>query len=1281
MGILRKPRWRDALCALVVLAFACSTLAHAAGWSSGGSQIFPRLNQSATVLPNGRVLIAGGAIGASTVATAETYDPVAGSSRTTGSMAGPRQLHTATLLRNGKVLVAGGSSAGVAPLGTAELYDPSSGIFAATGSMATPRQAAVATLLLDGRVLIVGGYDASGVIANAELYDPATGQFSATGGLAAGRRRTTATLLADGRVLVAGGYDSATNHYLASAEIYDPFSGAFTSAANLNAARGFATATLLPSGKVLVAAGGTDHGDLRTAELYDPAANTWTFTGSLSATRDTASAALLPNGKVLIISGAASPSTFVSTNEIYDPASGTFSVAGVLVHPRSQAASVVVPGGQVLIIGGNTASGSTASIERYDPGSPTFTPSGSLQQLHYQNTAVNLPDGRVLFIDALSELYTPATGAFTGPVYSFAFHQGGSTSTMLADGRVLVVGGVFSTNSAVTRSTVDLFSSQDGAFSKTTTTVAPRYYATATLLADGRVLVAGGIDYTATGFPLLASAELFDPATDTFHATGSMSTTRDHATATLLPNGKVLIAGGEHLSYTGTTSAELYDPVTGTFSATGSLNVGRYSATATLLRDGNVLVAGGSGGGGYSVEIYDPASGTFNLAANHLATPRTMATATLLPSGKVLVAGGHNDVADVTLGDTEIYDPATGAFSAGGNLSVPREQHTANLLDDGRVLIAGGFIDSPQTYIHSSELYDPGIGFNEAKRPVLASIALSAPSPPTSLAIGGAGLRGTLRQDALSALVGSEGGSGSNQGSASNVPLLYIERMDNAQGWFIAPDPSTPWTDTSLRTSILSGLPLGLYRATLYVGGVPSRIRTFALGPASRVHFSGGTGTQVDDPFAPSMLAVATDANDNTIAGAPISFSVAPGSNGASGTLSVPGGISDDAGRVSVTVTANSIAGAFRLYGAPNAMQSNYVFMLNFPGPPALVSIVGVNPQSTLIHTAFPQPLKVKVQDSDGNLLNNTVVTFTAPASGASATLSAASVLTDPTGMASITATAGSVAGQYNVTAKAGAATSLPFVLTNLRGPAAILAAHNGPSFNGSAGSPLATPPAVIVTDVDGNPVQGVQVAFATTGTNSGSITGDGPITGVDGVATLGSWTLDSTPGTNTVQATSGTLAGSPVTFTAQGLSNVDVGVTMTTNGSGYIQYGHTLDYVIVVTASGPANASDVQFSDVLSPLLDMSSAHWVCIAAPTASCDAGGSGAPNGAHASIPTGSSVTFVVSAKVVGDPSGELVTNTASAITAGDTNPANDSMSLQTQAIIFRNGFGAEGAGAN
>jgi uncharacterized repeat protein (TIGR01451 family) len=1273
MGMLGRSR-RHALCALLALAFACCTIGHAAGWSPAGSQIVPRTNHSATVLPNGRVLIAGGTSGTAS----ETYDPVTATSRPTGPIIGPRLLHTATLLRNGKVLVAGGTSGSVA-LGTAELYDPAAGTFTATGALITPRQAAVATLLLDGRVLIVGGYNASGVIASAELYDPATGLFSATGGLVAGRRRTTATLLVDGRVLVAGGFDSATNHYLASAEIYDPATGAFTSAASLNTARGLATATLLPSGKVLLAAGSSDSGDLRSAELYDPAANMWTFTGSLSATRDTASAALLPNGRVLIVSGAASPSTYVPSAEIYDPASGTFTAAGKLTHPRSAAASVVVPGGQVLITGGNTASGSSASIERYDPAAPTFTASGSLQQNHFQNTAVNLPDGRVVFIDVVSELYTPATGAFTGAIYSSALHQGGSTSTMLADGRVLVVGGIFSTNSTVTRNTADLFSSQGAVFLKTATTVAPRYYATSTLLADGRVLIAGGVDYSASGSPLVASAEIFDPATDTFHATGSMLTARDRATATLLPNGKVLIAGGEHAAYSATNAAELYDPATGTFSATGSLAVARYSATATLLREGKVLVAGGVTGGG-SVEIYDPASGTFTTA-NSMASPRALATATLLPSGKVLIAGGHNTLDASTLSDTEIYDPATGAFSAGGNLTTPRESHTANLLDDGRVLIAGGYIPSPQTYIRSSEIYDPSIGFDDAKRPVLSTIALSASSPPASLAIGGTGFRGTLRQDAVSASIGSEGGSGSNQGSASNVPLLYVERMDNSQGWFVAPDPSLPWTDTMLQTSVLSGLPLGLYRATIYVGGVPSRSRVFALGTASGVQLSGGGVTRVDQPFVPSMLAVVTDANDNTIAGAPVNFSVAPVTNGASATLSAPSGISDAAGRISITLTANAKAGVFLLYAAPNAVQSNSLYMRNVPGPPASTTILEGNPQNTLVHTAFAQPLKVKVQDSDGNVIDHTLVTFTAPAGGANATLSAASVYTDAAGTASIMATAGGVAGQYNVYAKAGTVDVVPFVLTNLRGPAAILAAHNGPAFTGTAGTPLAIPPSVIVTDLDGNPVPGVQVDFSTSGTSSGSITGDGPISGADGIATLGSWTLDSTPGTNTVQATAGTLAGSPVTFTAQGTSNVDVGVNMTTNGSGYVQYGHTLDYVIVVSASGPADATDVRVSDSLSPLLDPSSAHWICIPAQTASCDAGGSGVPSGAHASIPTGSSVTFVVSAKVVGAPDSESIANTASAITTGDTNPGNDSMSLQTQAVIFRNGFEPGGNGAN
>src|SRR5205807_1013941 len=182
---------------------------------------------TATLLPNGKVLVAGGdpASGGTlpgATATAELYDPSTGSWSVTGSMAFPRNGHTATLLPDGKVLVAGGATPGTAYGGAvqsaataaAELYDPSTGSWSVTASMATARFAHTATLLPSGNVLVAGGYNGSGAPAEAELYDPSTGGWTVTGSMTTSRTGATATLLRSGNVLVAGGGP-------ASAELYE----------------------------------------------------------------------------------------------------------------------------------------------------------------------------------------------------------------------------------------------------------------------------------------------------------------------------------------------------------------------------------------------------------------------------------------------------------------------------------------------------------------------------------------------------------------------------------------------------------------------------------------------------------------------------------------------------------------------------------------------------------------------------------------------------------------------------------------------------------------------------------------------------------------------------------------------------------------------------------------------------------------------------------------------------------------------------------------------------
>jgi hypothetical protein len=267
----------------------------------------------------------------------------------------------------------------------------------------------------------------------------------------------------------------------------------------------------------------------------------------------------------------------------------------------------------------------------------------------------------------------------------------------------------------------ELYDQTTGTFSKTGSLGTARIFDTATLLADGRVLVTGG-DASFHDGPVLASAEVYDAKTGRFSPTGSLTTARSFQTATLLPDGRVLITGGTG-AVTGVTmvsttpclaSAEIYDPKTGTFSATGAMTTGRCDQTATLLTDGRVLIVGGEsaadGTALASAEIYDPKTGTFSPTGS-LAAARGFHTATLLSDGRVLIVGGQTSSGG-SLASAEIYDPKTGTFSATGSLATARLLHTATLLPDGRVLVAGGY-DSGYfagDSLASAELYDPKTG-------------------------------------------------------------------------------------------------------------------------------------------------------------------------------------------------------------------------------------------------------------------------------------------------------------------------------------------------------------------------------------------------------------------------------------------------------------------------------------------------------------------------------------------------------------------------------------------
>jgi galactose oxidase-like protein/Kelch motif protein len=237
----------------------------------------------------------------------------------------------------------------------------------------------------------------------------------------------------------------------------------------------------------------------------------------------------------------------------------------------------------------------------------------------------------------------------------------------------------------------------------------PRAAHTATRLPDGRVLIAGGFgDEEGSG----NSAELFDPTTAEFSPTGSMSTARNSHTATLLRDGRVLITGGYGRDGERLASAELYDPATGEFSPTGSMPSPRADHTATLLRDGKVLVVGGTGAG-YSflasALLYNPMAGTFSPTGS-MSVPRESATATSIPGGRVLIAGGHagRHEAIRIYASAEVYDVATGTFSSVGDMTIERHKHDAVRLRDGRVLIVGGSDERDDAGLYRSvEIFDP----------------------------------------------------------------------------------------------------------------------------------------------------------------------------------------------------------------------------------------------------------------------------------------------------------------------------------------------------------------------------------------------------------------------------------------------------------------------------------------------------------------------------------------------------------------------------------------------
>ena len=316
-----------------------------------------------------------------------------------------RSEHTATLLPNGQVLVAGGNAGNDLPLMTdsSERYDPASGTWLTTPSFSGERYGQGASLLTDGRVLMTGGYYGSylkdpAVLASVRVYDPATNSWSGAADMPRPHGFHAQLTLPDGRVFVFGGYasvddaqnDAADDHV----DLYDPATNAWTIGTTAPYYMANGTATLLSNGSVLIAGGSSSYTDRNVAMKYNPATNKWSTAGSFTDARRQQTATLLQNGKVLIAGGFAG--TWLRSASLYDPATNTWSEVAPMATARSRATATLLPNGKVLVAGGSSASDVFASAELFDPATNTWSPAASMGTARARHTATLLADGRVL---------------------------------------------------------------------------------------------------------------------------------------------------------------------------------------------------------------------------------------------------------------------------------------------------------------------------------------------------------------------------------------------------------------------------------------------------------------------------------------------------------------------------------------------------------------------------------------------------------------------------------------------------------------------------------------------------------------------------------------------------------------------------------------------------------------------------------------------------------------------------------------------------------------------
>ncbi|MBV8551728.1 MAG: hypothetical protein JOY54_10535 [Acidobacteriaceae bacterium] len=652
----------------------------------------------------------------------------------------------------------------------------------------------------------------------------------------------------------------------------------------------------------------------RAANAQTP--GTWNAAGNMSVVRQTPTAALLQDGTVLVVGGASS-----AASDVYNPSTNTWTTVGSMSTGRTNQAGVVLADGRVLVAGGVDPNGVTlASAEIYNPATKSWTLTGSMTTPRSMHSASLLSNGKVLVAGgwptpccsgppqyplATSELWDPSTGKWTA-TGSMANLHANHTATVLTNGDVLVSGGENYGQGAGPGVTADteMYNPTSGTWSQVGSMTTARDYAAAALMADGRVLEAGG---SAGGCCSgLATAETFDPGSLTWTAVQSMSTGRKGPAGSAISSGNdVLLSGGYSCCSDPNptrSSSEYFQLASQTWHLTGSLITARAYHTSITLLDGTVLAVGG---GFSSAERYYPDTSSQSVT---IQITGNVAPATYTVAGTGCSPGTYTGYPNVAVN-----------WNPGASCQVTATGPSGYVFTNW----ADGSTANPRTFIAPS-----------TPTTYTADFSQSSATPSSIKATGGTPQSATINTafaSRLSATVTSSSGN-----AVSGVLVTFTAPGSGASGSFAGGANTATTNSSGVATSAVftANAKAGSYTVTASVAGVSTSARfslTNKAGTAASITASGGTpqSAAVNTAFSASLAATVKDAGGNPVSGVTVTFT--PPSSGASGTFAsgVNTATTNASGvATSAVFTANATAGSYTVTASVAGVSTQASFAL-----------------------------------------------------------------------------------------------------------------------------------------------------------------------------------------------------------------------------------------------------------------------------------------------------------------------------------------------------------------